>query len=181
MHQILLEVLQQFHHIHLPTFLLGGIGILILIFIKSLKKQIPGPLILVVFGIISVYFFQLTTLGVKVVGEIPSGFSQFGFPNFNLDSIQLLLPTALTISFIGFVESIAVAKAIQKKHKDYEIDNNQELIGLGLANIVGSFFNSFPVTGGFSRTAVNDQAGACLLYTSPSPRDRQKSRMPSSA
>jgi SulP family sulfate permease len=58
------------------------------------------------------------------------------------------------------MESIAVAKAIQSKHKDYTLDANQELMALGLANIVGSFFKSFPVTGGFSRTAVNDQAGA---------------------
>jgi len=71
-----------------------------------------------------------------------------------------LLPVALTISFVGFMESIAVAKAIQAKHKNYQISANQELIGLGLANIIGSFFKAFPVTGGFSRTAVNDQAGA---------------------
>jgi SulP family sulfate permease len=58
------------------------------------------------------------------------------------------------------MESIAVAKAIQSKHKDYKVDPNQELIGLGIANIGGSFFSAFPTTGGFSRTAVNDQAGA---------------------
>jgi SulP family sulfate permease len=58
------------------------------------------------------------------------------------------------------MESIAVAKAIQARHKNYKVIPNQELISLGLANIGGSFFQSFPVTGGFSRTAVNDQAGA---------------------
>jgi len=58
------------------------------------------------------------------------------------------------------MESIAVAKAIQKKHNDYKVEPNQELIGLGMANIGGSFFQAFPTTGGFSRTAVNDQTGA---------------------
>ena len=58
------------------------------------------------------------------------------------------------------MESIAVAKAIQAKHRDYKVDANQELIGLGLANIGGAFFQSYTTTGGFSRTAVNDQAGA---------------------
>ncbi|MBT8231617.1 MAG: STAS domain-containing protein, partial [Bacteroidia bacterium] len=67
---------------------------------------------------------------------------------------------ALTISFVGFMESIAVAKAVQAKHKDYKVIPNQELIALGMSNILGSFFKAFPVTGGFSRTAVNDQAGA---------------------
>jgi len=70
------------------------------------------------------------------------------------------MPIALTISFIGFMESIAVAKAIQNKHKNYKLDPNQELRALGLSNIMGSLFQSFPVTGGFSRSAVNDESGA---------------------
>lgn len=71
-----------------------------------------------------------------------------------------LLPMAITIALVSFMESIAVAKAIQSKHRDYKVLPNQELIGLGMANVVGSFFQSYPTTGGFSRTAVNDQAGA---------------------
>jgi SulP family sulfate permease len=70
------------------------------------------------------------------------------------------LPIALAISLVSFMESIAVAKAIQAKHKDYKVIPNQELIALGLANVGGAFLQSYPVTGGFSRTAVNDQAGA---------------------
>ena len=67
---------------------------------------------------------------------------------------------ALAIALVSFMESIAVAKAIQAKHKDYKVIPNQELIALGLANLGGSLFQSYPTTGGFSRTAVNDQAGA---------------------
>jgi len=66
----------------------------------------------------------------------------------------------LTIVLVSFMVSIAVAKAIQARHKNYQVDANQELVALGLANIGGAFFKSYPVTGGFSRTAVNDQAGA---------------------
>ncbi len=77
-----------------------------------------------------------------------------------MNIIELLIPMALTIALISFMESIAVAKAIQTKHRDYKVDPNQEIISLGLSNIVGSFFQSYPTTGGFSRTAVNDQAGA---------------------
>ncbi len=84
----------------------------------------------------------------------------FGLPTIDFENLQALFPIALTISFIGFMESIAVAKAIQKKHNDYKVEPNQELIGLGIANIGGSFFQAFPTTGGFSRTAVNDQSGA---------------------
>ena len=71
------------------------------------------------------------------------------------------MPTALTIAMVSFMESISVGKAIQNKHRgEYEIDANQELIALGMANMGGSFFQAYPVDGGFSRTAVNDQAGA---------------------
>ena len=159
-HETLIHVVQNIELVNIPTFVLGTAGILMLFGIKKLKKRIPGPLIAVVLGIGAVYLFNLSSLGVKVVGDVPSGFPSFSMPAIDIHSLKILLPTALTIAFIGFMESIAVAKAIQKKHKDYELDNNQELIGLGLANIVGSFFKSFPVTGGFSRTAVNDQSGA---------------------
>jgi len=71
-----------------------------------------------------------------------------------------LLPTALAISFMSYIASYAVAKTIRNQHKNYKISANQELIALGLSNIVGAFFLSFPVTGGFSRSAVNDEAGA---------------------
>ena len=98
-------------------------------------------------------------LVVNIVGQVPKGLPSFSLPIFSLDSIQTLLPIALTISFVGFMESIAVAKSIAAKEK-YKVDANQELIGLGLANIVGSFFRAYPVTGGFSRSAVNYQAGA---------------------
>ncbi len=159
-HETIINVAQNIEHINLPTFALGSAAILILLAIKRIKRRIPGPLIVVLLGIGAVSVLQLTTLGVRVVGEIPSGLPNFSSPAISLDVMQLLLPTALAIAFVSFMESIAVAKAIQKKHKNYEIDNNQELIGLGLANIIGSFFKAFPVTGGFSRTAVNDQSGA---------------------
>ncbi len=159
-HETILNVAQNIDQINLPTLALGGVAIVVLLAIKRMKRRIPGPLIVVLLGIAAVYVLQLTTLGVKVVGEVPSGLPSFSSPAISLGAIQILLPTALAIAFVSFMESIAVAKAIQKKHKDYEINNNQELIGLGLANIFGSFFKAFPVTGGFSRTAVNDQAGA---------------------
>lgn len=159
-HETILNVIENFGGINLPTLLIGAGAIAILLVIKKVNKKIPGPLIVVLFGIGVVYFMGLAEQGVKIVKDVPGGLDIFALPTIDLASIKSLLPVAFTISFIGFMESIAVAKAIQAKHKDYEVSANQELIGLGLANIVGSFFKAFPVTGGFSRTAVNDQAGA---------------------
>lgn len=94
-----------------------------------------------------------------MVGHVPRGLPGFSIPVWEPEKLRDLLPPALTILFVSFMESIAVAKMIAAKEK-YKVDSNQEFIGLGLANFVGSFFLSYPVTGGFSRTAVNYQVGA---------------------
>ena len=102
----------------------------------------------------------MTVLGVTAAQSQPPRLPAFELPSFSWDKVQQLIPVALTISLVSFMESIAVAKAIESKHKTYKIDANKELVALGLSNVFGSFFQSYPVTGGFSRTAVNDQAGA---------------------
>lgn len=159
-HEIILNAIKQADSIHWITLGIGIGGIILIKGVKKINKAIPGPLLAVLFGILAVYFAGLHEQGVKIVGEVPSGLPSFGLPSFDMGMLQSLLPAALAISLVSFMESIAVAKAIQAKHKDYKVVPNQELIALGSANIGGAFFQSFPVTGGFSRTAVNDQAGA---------------------
>lgn len=159
-HEIILSAISQFGAINWATFGVGVAGIALIIAAKRINKAIPGPLLAVVFGILVVWTMGLTGMGVKIVGEIPKGTPNFAIPQIDLDTFQALIPIALTISLVSFMESIAVAKAIQAKHKNYKVIPNQELIALGLANIGGSFFQSYPTTGGFSRTAVNDQSGA---------------------
>ncbi len=110
-------------------------------------------------GALLVYSLGLGQFGMKIVGNVPKGLPALSLLRFNLETISLLLPDALTILFVGFVESISVAKLIAAKEK-YKFDANQELKGLGLVNIFASLFSAYPVTGGFSRTAVNYQAGA---------------------
>ena len=95
-----------------------------------------------------------------IVGPVPAGLPGMALPALDWSALRSLLPIALTISFIGFAESIAVAKAMQARHRDYRLDYDQELVALGVANLGASMVRAFPVTGGFSRTAVNDQAGA---------------------
>lgn len=159
-HEIILNAIKEADSIHWVTLGIGVGGIMLIKGVKKINKSIPGPLLAVLFGILTVYFMGLHEVGVKIVGGVPNGFPSFGSPSFDTGIFQSLLPAALAISLVSFMESIAVAKAIQAKHKDYKVIPNQELIALGAANIGGSFFQSFPVTGGFSRTAVNDQAGA---------------------
>ena len=159
-HEIIVNAIKQADKIHWISLAIGIGGILLIKGVRKINKAIPGPLLAVLFGVLVVYFGNLHDLGVKIVGEIPSGLPSLGMPSFDKATLRSLFPAAMAISLVSFMESIAVAKAVQVKHKNYKIIPNQELIALGAANIGGSFFQSFPVTGGFSRTAVNDQAGA---------------------
>jgi SulP family sulfate permease len=97
--------------------------------------------------------------GGEVVGAIPEGLPSIKMPSFNLDALGSLLSAALVISLVGFMEAISIAKAVAAKTRE-RVDPNQELVGQGLANVVGSFTQAFPVSGSFSRTAVNMNAGA---------------------
>lgn len=159
-YEILGNAFAQMQEINSFTLIIGGIAIGLILLVKKIKLPIPGPLLAVVFGILMVWGLGWDAEGVKIVGEVPKGLPSIMIPHFDLENMRKLFPIAITISFIGFMESIAVAKAIQAKHKNYQIIPNQELLALGIANIGGSFFQSFPTTGGFSRTAVNDQTGA---------------------
>jgi SulP family sulfate permease len=97
--------------------------------------------------------------GGEVVGRIPSGLPQLSLPRLDRERFVTLLTTALVITLVGFMEAISIAKAMATQTKQ-RIDPNQELIGQGLANVVGSMSQSFPVSGSFSRSAVNLSAGA---------------------
>jgi sulfate permease, SulP family len=119
-----------------------------------------GPLLVVGLSTLMVGLFQLDQIAhVKIVGAIPSGFPKFVLPNFDLAAGKALLPAAIVISLVGFVESIAVAKSLASQRRQ-KIEANQELIALGVANIGAALTGGFPVTGGFSRSVVNFAAGA---------------------
>ena len=118
-----------------------------------------GPVAIIVVTTLVVWGFDLAQKGVKIVGEVPQSLPPLTLPSFSPDLLgQLLLP-AFLISIIGFVESISVAQTLAAK-KRQQINPNQELIGLGAANIGASLTGGFPVTGGFSRSVVNFDAGA---------------------
>lgn len=159
-HLLLKDAFFALEQIHWLTLGLGIGAILIIKMIKKFAPKIPAALVVVVFGTTLVYILGLNEQGVKIVEEIPQGFPVFAIPDLASAPILELLPIAATLSVIAFMEAFSVAKAIEEKHDDYKVDANQELIALGASNIVGSFFQSYPTTGGFSRTAVSDQAGA---------------------
>lgn len=153
------EVAKGLSDTQTTTLVLGLAALVSLLLLKRVMPRLPGALVVVVASIIAVELFDLESRGVRTVGEIPDSLPSFGLPSFDGSLIGNLVPTAIVITIVGFMESIAVAKVYARRH-GYEVEPNTELIGLGSANVASGLFGGYPVTGGFSRTAVNDTAGA---------------------
>ena len=161
LHKLIYSLSNAFEAIHIPTLLLG-IGSIALLMVLSKYKgkiQVPATLVVVVVGIVVVKLLGLNEGGVAIVGLIPEGLPSFLSPSINSADFTQLLPIAVTLALIAFMEAYSIAKTIEERH-DYKIDADQELRALGLANIFGALFKSYPTTGGFSRTAVNEKVGA---------------------
>ena len=157
------SLVNNFHRISFLSVGVSLAAITILVFLPKwvrsdfLNKTIP--LLLVLSSIIVVYAFNLDQHGLKTVGIIPTGLPSFHFPTWNLDLVQKLLPSAFIIAMISFVESLAIAQATALQKRD-DLNSNQELIALGLANIAAGINMGFAVSGSLSRTVVNSDAGA---------------------
>ena len=157
------SLVNNFHQISFLSVGVSLAAIAILVFLPKwvrsdfLNKTIP--LLLVLSSIIVVYLLSLDQHGLKTVGIIPTGLPSFHFPTWDLDLVQKLLPSAFMIAMISFVESLAIAQATALQKRD-DLNSNQELIALGLANIAAGINTGFAVSGSLSRTVVNSDAGA---------------------
>lgn len=118
-----------------------------------------GPVFAVVITTLASWHFELADVGVAVVGDIPKGLPPLTFPDVDLPLWRELLVPALLISVVGFVESVSMGQMLAAKRRQ-RISPNQELIGLGGANIAAAISSGMPVTGGLSRTVINFDAGA---------------------
>jgi SulP family sulfate permease len=173
--ELLLSLVGHLEQISWITLALGGAAMLFLFWVRSGLKPLlrrlgagprladiaakTGPVLAIVATTLAVWGWSLSDAGVKVVGTVPQSLPPFTMPGTSLDLIRALVLPALLISIIGFVESISVAQTLAVK-KRQRIDPDQELIGLGAANLGAAFTGGFPVTGGFSRSVVNFDAGA---------------------
>ena len=161
----ILGVVENLGDTHIPTLIMGVAAFAIMIGLKKFAPKIPGVLVAVVTTTVASYYIGFEQMGGKVVGTIPEGLPGFAMPAFNLEVFSHLFISAIIIAMVGFMEAISIAKAMAAKSKD-RIDPNQELIGQGLGNIFGSFFQAYPASGSFSRSAVNFNAGAKTGFSS---------------
>ncbi len=160
----LIHIGQNLGLIHLPTLLIGIITFITIYTFKKINKKIPSGLIVVVVGIALSYFLNFEKHGIDIIAHVPSGLPSFALPDINIESVILLIPTVLLVTLIGIIESVGIAKAIESKHDYYNIDTNQELRALGISKIGGSFFQSIPSSGSFSRSALlNESRGRSTI------------------
>jgi len=135
----------------------------IILFVAALKRywpKLPGPLIAMVLSTALVVGLHLDQMGVEVIGELPRSLPPLvKLPIFNLELISQLSTGALAVGSIGLVEAAAISRSISSQ-SGQPLDSNQEFIGQGLANLVTGFFSGFAVSGSFTRSAVNYEAGA---------------------
>lgn len=173
--QLLPQLIQALPGTHGPTLLIGVLSLAWLWWARSRLKQLlqglglspqlasnlakAGPVLAIIVAIAAVALLQLEQAGVKVVGLVPQGLPGLTLPTMDLDLAIQLLPAALLISLVGFVESVSVGQTLAAKRRQ-RIQPDNELLGLGAANIAASFSGGFPVTGGFARSVVNYDAGA---------------------
>ncbi len=159
-HLLLLDAYRYATDINPYSLGIGGAGILLILIFKKWNPRIPGILIVVVLAMVAAYAFKLGDYGVALVGVVPSGLPSFVMPDLQWDSLEQLWPIALALALVGYLEAISIGKALEVQSGEETIDPNQELLALGSSNIVGSFFQAYPVTASFSRSAINQQAGA---------------------
>ncbi|NQV69413.1 MAG: sulfate permease [Pseudohongiella sp.] len=175
MTELLVSLSQSISNINFITFSLGVGAIVFIVWCKSGLKNIllslgmrreavsivskVGPVMAALITALIAYEFRLDLQGVQLLGKVPQGLPGLTLPNFSLDLITNLLGSAVLLSIIGFVSSISVAQTLAARRRE-RIDLDQELVGLGAANLAASFSGGFPIAGGFSRSVVNFDAGA---------------------
>jgi len=174
--ELLTLILGKITEVNWVTLSLGLASIAILLYfnqplVKLLKRQgwseqriLPisksAPLLVVILGTLLVSVFQWDRVaGVKIVGMVPLGLPPLSIPSFDLQTWRSLLPAALAIALVGYMEGFSGAQALASKRRE-KIDPNQELIAFGAANMSAAFTGGYPVTGGVSRSVVNFAAGA---------------------
>mgnify|MGYP001005563805 FL=1 len=142
------------------TTIIGLISVAVIISLRKINKKIPNALIVVVSGILTIRYFGNDFVDVAIVKDIPSGLPSFSFPELDISQMKELLPIALTLVMVGYLETISIGKSLEAKQDEYKIRPNQELMALGLSNMIGSWFKAYPSTSSFSRSAINQESGA---------------------
>jgi len=145
--------------INIYLVLIALVTLLTAITIKKLAPKLPNLLIGMVVGSVLALLLKNYTSDIPLIGEIPAHLPPLSMPDFSMETIRMLAPEAFAIALLGLIEAVSISRAVATK-SDQRIDSNQEFIGQGVSNIVGSFFSSYAGSGSFTRSGINFEAGA---------------------
>lgn len=163
--KMLMSVAQNFNETHLITVVVGVSAMSLILVTKKYFSKFPSSLLVSVFGVLLIWITRWDLHGVEIVGHIPAGLPNFDLLTVYPELVRDMLPFALTLAVIGYVEIISITKELEEQEEKYFLKPNKELMALGTANLVGSFFQSYPVSASFSRSAVKFQSGALTGMT----------------
>jgi len=153
------DLFQGIENINIFVLAIAIFTLVIAIATKKLLPKSPYLLIGMVAGSVLALFLKDLTDGIKLVGEIPAHLPPLTSPEFSLETIKILAPEAFAVALLGLIEAVSISRAVATK-SNQRIDANQEFIGQGLSNIIGSFFSSYAGSGSFTRSGINYDAGA---------------------
>lgn len=158
-HVLLQEAVQNVGNTHLPTLAIGTVCVILLVGLPRWAPRVPESLVVVIGATLAGWGFELDEVGVEVIGTIPTGLPGPEVWTSSLTELNSLIPAAITLALVQFMKDVSLGRLFATRH-GYTIDANRELVGIGAGNFFGSLFQSIPASGSFSRSAVNDQAGA---------------------
>ena len=164
--QTIIEFAANVAHVQLATVAVGAVTLLAALLWQPLNRVVPAMLISVVVGSLVAAFARWVdpTVVIKTVGMLPGALPPLSMPDLSLDTLKMLLIPSIAMTLLALAEAVSIAKALAKRG-NVPLDGNQEFLGQGLANVIGSFFSSYPASGSFNRSGVNVAAGAVTPFS----------------
>ena len=153
------DLFQGIGNINWYLVLIALITLFTAMFFKKKMPKMPGLLFGMIVGSVLALFLKDYTSGIKLVGAIPAHLPPLSSPEFSFETIRMLAPEAFAVALLGLIEAVSISRAVATK-SNQRIDSNQEFIGQGLSNMMGSFFSSYAGSGSFTRSGINYEAGA---------------------
>lgn len=157
--EAVIDFARRLREVHLPTLALAAAVLVLLFAFRAVAPKLPGPLIAMLLAAGAVLAFNLTAVGIKVIGDVPAGLPVPQLPSFAGVDWFKLLPAAVGIALVGYSDNVLTARAFAAKRKE-RIDAAQEFLALGLANISAGLMHGFPVSSSGSRTVLGDAMGS---------------------
>jgi len=164
--QTVMEFIAHISQVQGVTLVIGCITLVTALIWQPLNRIVPAMLVSVVAGSLMAVFAKWVdpTLIIKTVDALPGALPPLSMPDLSIDTLKMLLIPSIAMTLLALAEAVSIAQAMAKRRQE-KLDGNQEFLGQGLANVVGSFFSSYPASGSFNRSGVNVAAGAVTPFS----------------